>query len=313
MLNTRTSTYQSQVNFFASTLQNQKSPSKKSANAYTYGFNSQEKDDEVSGSGNSYTAEFWQYDSRLGRRWNIDPVDKPWMSSYHAFSNKPITNIDPNGANDDWVETVNDDGSKSVVWDTEVTSPETVKPGQKYMGKEGLGVENDKTIFYGADGNKYSGAFDMAPVTVEGQLSDHQRTMNNPLVKAMHQGSADFYRGAASLSAHVLDMTGTAVTVAGYGAAFVPGGQPIAASLVGIGKTMSLAGGGINTALNVVDGNYIQAGVTATTTLLGMGVKYRIDATKITQYEKFMLNTSVDLKLNLFEKTVNTGIEQKKE
>lgn len=64
--------------------------------------NGQEKDDEISGSGNSYTAEFWQYDSRLGRRWNIDPMAaaKPWMSPYHAFSNKPITNIDPNGAND---------------------------------------------------------------------------------------------------------------------------------------------------------------------------------------------------------------------
>jgi len=41
--------------------------------AYSYGFQAQEWDDEVSGSGKSYTAEFWQYDSRLGRRWNLDP------------------------------------------------------------------------------------------------------------------------------------------------------------------------------------------------------------------------------------------------
>lgn len=70
---------------------------------YRFGFNGQERDNEVSGDGNSYTAEFWQYDPRLGRRWNIDPAfkEKPWMSSYHAFSNKPIWNIDPNGANDD--------------------------------------------------------------------------------------------------------------------------------------------------------------------------------------------------------------------
>lgn len=71
-----------------------------SSNKYRYGFNGQEKDDEVSGQGNSYTAEFWQYDSRLGRRWNSDPIVKPWMSPYHAFSNKPILNIDPNGASD---------------------------------------------------------------------------------------------------------------------------------------------------------------------------------------------------------------------
>ena len=58
------------------------------------------KDDEIAGEGNSYTAEFWQYDSRLGKRWNQDPVVKHWMSPYHAFSDNPISNIDPNGDSD---------------------------------------------------------------------------------------------------------------------------------------------------------------------------------------------------------------------
>lgn len=71
-----------------------------SGGEYKCGFNGQERDDEVAGVGNINTAEFWEYDTRLGRRWNLDPVVKPWMSSYHAFSNKPIWNIDPNGAND---------------------------------------------------------------------------------------------------------------------------------------------------------------------------------------------------------------------
>ena len=44
---------------------------------YRYGFNGQEKDNEVYGEGNSYTAEFWEYDPRLGRRWNCDPVSNP--------------------------------------------------------------------------------------------------------------------------------------------------------------------------------------------------------------------------------------------
>ena len=68
-----------------------------SASGYRYGFNGQEKDDEVSGNGNSYTAEFWQYDPRLGRRWNIDPVVKPWESPYAAFSDNPILKNDPAG------------------------------------------------------------------------------------------------------------------------------------------------------------------------------------------------------------------------
>ncbi len=57
---------------------------------YRYGFNGQEKDDEVSGNGNSYTAEFWQYDSRLGRRWNLDPKPMMPMSDYTCFMNNPI-------------------------------------------------------------------------------------------------------------------------------------------------------------------------------------------------------------------------------
>ena len=58
-----------------------------------------EKDDEISGNGNNYTAEFWQYDSRLGRRWNIDPVVKPHESSYAAFAGNPISYTDPDGRN----------------------------------------------------------------------------------------------------------------------------------------------------------------------------------------------------------------------
>ncbi len=64
---------------------------------YRYGFNGQQKDDEVYGSGNINTAEFWQYDTRLGRRWNVDPVVKPWESGYATFYNNPIAVIDPLG------------------------------------------------------------------------------------------------------------------------------------------------------------------------------------------------------------------------
>ncbi|MFO0322304.1 MAG: hypothetical protein ACK504_07750, partial [Bacteroidota bacterium] len=58
------------------------STEKSCTGAYRYGFNGQEKDDEIAGNGNINTAEFWQYDTRLGRRWNIDPVVKPSRSGY---------------------------------------------------------------------------------------------------------------------------------------------------------------------------------------------------------------------------------------
>ncbi|MGB3946927.1 MAG: hypothetical protein WBM13_03000, partial [Bacteroidia bacterium] len=67
-------------------------------NAYRYGANSgNEKDDEIYGSGNAYSAEYWEYDPRLGRRWENDPIVKPWESSYATFGDNPIYYNDPNG------------------------------------------------------------------------------------------------------------------------------------------------------------------------------------------------------------------------
>jgi hypothetical protein len=45
-----------------------------------------------------------KFKTRCSSLEGYDPVIKPWMSSYHAFSNNPIAKIDQNGANDDWVE-----------------------------------------------------------------------------------------------------------------------------------------------------------------------------------------------------------------
>ncbi len=69
------------------------------AGDYRYGFNGQERSDDIKAEGNSYTAEFWEYDSRIGRRWNVDPVVKVWESPYVSFSNNPNIYIDPNGDN----------------------------------------------------------------------------------------------------------------------------------------------------------------------------------------------------------------------
>jgi len=61
---------------------------------YRFGFNGQEKDDEVSGIGNMNTAEFWEYDTRLGRRWNLDPKPQISISDYACFNNNPIWHND---------------------------------------------------------------------------------------------------------------------------------------------------------------------------------------------------------------------------
>jgi len=67
--------------------------------AYRYGFNGQEKDDEVSGEGNAYDFGARIYDGRLGRWLGIDPLWKitPSYSSYHFVACNSINNIDVGG------------------------------------------------------------------------------------------------------------------------------------------------------------------------------------------------------------------------
>ncbi len=58
-----------------------------------------EMDNEAKGEGNSYTTEFRQYDSRIGRWLSLDPLmaQYPMMSPYVAFNNNPIYFVDPLG------------------------------------------------------------------------------------------------------------------------------------------------------------------------------------------------------------------------
>jgi hypothetical protein len=68
-----------------------------SSTKYRFGFNTQERENEVYGFGNLSTAEFWEYDTRLGRRWNLDPVDQIDISNYAVNGNNPIWYADPDG------------------------------------------------------------------------------------------------------------------------------------------------------------------------------------------------------------------------
>jgi RHS repeat-associated protein len=66
---------------------------------YRFGFNGQEKDNEVAGEGNSYDFGARIYDSRLGRWMSTDPLQQnyPGMSPYNFVGNMPIIAVDPDG------------------------------------------------------------------------------------------------------------------------------------------------------------------------------------------------------------------------
>lgn len=72
---------------------------KKCFNTYRYGFQNQERDDEIKGAGNSVNFTFRMYDSRLGRFLSIDPLHKefPWNSVYAFAENRVIDGIELEG------------------------------------------------------------------------------------------------------------------------------------------------------------------------------------------------------------------------
>ncbi|WP_438968529.1 RHS repeat-associated core domain-containing protein [Nonlabens sp.] len=62
------------------------------SDAYRYGFQGQERDDEVKGEGNSYNYTFRMHDPRLGRFFAVDPIDHkyPYYTPYQFSGNKVI-------------------------------------------------------------------------------------------------------------------------------------------------------------------------------------------------------------------------------
>ena len=75
---------------------------------YRFGYQGSEKDNEVSGEGNSYTTEFRQLDPRLGRWFSVDPWAQkyPYISPYASMFNNPICLNDPKGLGDNEGEEV---------------------------------------------------------------------------------------------------------------------------------------------------------------------------------------------------------------
>jgi RHS repeat-associated protein len=98
---------------------------KDSTFSYRFGFNGQEMDDEIAGEGNHNTALFWEYDTRIGRRWNQDPKPNPSISDYATFANNPIWFNDPLGD-------IFKIGTKDKQAKTDVTNQVKTK-NQKYL------------------------------------------------------------------------------------------------------------------------------------------------------------------------------------
>ncbi len=73
-----------------------------STNAYRYGFQGQEKDDEIKGEGNSINYKYRMHDPRVGRFFAVDPLTAkyPHYTPYSFSGNKVINSIELEGLED---------------------------------------------------------------------------------------------------------------------------------------------------------------------------------------------------------------------
>ncbi len=116
---------------------------------YRYGQGGQEKESEITGSESHYSAEYWMYDSRLGRRWNVDPMFKnyPGHTPFKAFYNNPLYWIDPKGLNETkyydedgvLIENLNDGIDQSVM-----VNREQYQSAKNIAKTAGLDVDNQQ-------------------------------------------------------------------------------------------------------------------------------------------------------------------------
>ena len=70
-----------------------------SGNGYRYGFQGQEKDNEIKGEGNSINYKYRMHDPRLGRFFSVDPLASkyPWNSPYAFSENRLIDAVELEG------------------------------------------------------------------------------------------------------------------------------------------------------------------------------------------------------------------------
>lgn len=103
-----------------------------SSDKYRYGFQGQEKDDEIKGEGNSINYKFRMHDPRVGRFFAVDPLESnyPWYTPYQFSGNKVIRYVELEGLEN--VDPFSDEGFELGLgdgWEGDGTAKKAEAPG----------------------------------------------------------------------------------------------------------------------------------------------------------------------------------------
>jgi len=246
------------------------------SNDYRFGFNGQEKTDEIIGASNHLDFKYRGYDPRTGRFWSVDPLfkDYPWNSTYCFAENDVIRAKDLEGAEKYIVTTMVHPNGIKITTSTEQSVAGILGEGTLYrlidVPKGALSAS------YTENGVSSAIPFNYAFPEFNAKQSDGgdirqgytstEKFVNGAkkFLKALGEdgsgpgdpsyGGCDITKKDIRSLANGLESAGRVVNLIGTGVSFVA--PPIGAEIITAGGGINTVGTAINVALDYNEGNY---------------------------------------------------------
>jgi hypothetical protein len=187
-----------------------------SGNEYAFGNNGQRAENELFEG--AFSAEFWMYDSRLGRRWEIDPISYEWQSPYATFNNNPIFFCDPFGLEGEGDGTKKAPGSdkKRTRTSSEEYDKRKNKGNKEDSGKDKdiywHSVEENGTTFvvWNKEGTEITGAYQFPTADQNVATSETEINGDN---KDKKTGTSGLTKNKINSKTEVIDKKNTDVVI----------------------------------------------------------------------------------------------------
>ena len=281
-----------------------------------YAFNAKELDEETG----MYYYEARYYKPPVFTSRDAMMEKKPWLSPYHYCSNNPVGRVDPSGCDDDWYQS--EDGT--VGWTEGHAATVVDVNGKRYrnIGEtySKQNADGSYSNYYQNVGFKSNKKFNAKDYILNNDLVGKYISNNSPLSvsskkelfqASIHHAQDVFIRYSVEGTANICNGLGTALSGAGMVTAAVPGVQVAAGGMVGCGSVLSSVGTGINCFLNIVDGDYRQAAVNATSWAVGLGTSKLWKSLNITTNQTNFLQGKTDFYNSTITGIITNGMDNK--
>jgi RHS repeat-associated protein len=264
----------------------------KSSADYRYGFQGQEKDDELKGEGNSLNYTFRMHDPRVGRFFAVDPLAEkmPNISPYTFCGNNPISNIDPDGR------------YFFGLFGSSASERRTAR-AERFAAKVGGSVVSNggrTTVNYAVSGSS-EGGMSFKSKSGFGDFSSWKNTKETLVgFDRALEGSSDganyggtyggvdgmrtFGEDASSASTYV---KGAGVLVTASSLVVGPEAAPVGIGVFEVGDAMDKASTALLIGSDLNDGNLSNAGVRIGAEIIDAKVGKMIDASSLNSVQKF--------------------------